>query len=82
MGGDASPNPRVTVRDTTLGEAVKAAPWTDVGDVPWKGARFAEYRDSGPGAGPAGANRPHPDPERAAGQEAGDRLGGWRPTAS
>ncbi|WOI61349.1 pectinesterase family protein [Streptomyces fradiae] len=81
-GGDASLNPQVTVRDTTLGEAVKAAPWTDMGGFPWKGARFAEYRNSGPGAGPAGADRPHLSSEQAAGQEVGDWLGGWRPTAS
>ncbi len=81
-GGDASLNPQVTVRDSKLGEAVKAAPWTDMGGFPWKGARLAEYRSSGPGAGPAGADRPHLSPGQAAGQEVGDWLGGWRPATS
>ncbi|MFI6415596.1 pectinesterase family protein [Streptomyces sp. NPDC050585] len=81
-GGDASLDPQVTVRDTTLSDAVKAAPWSDMSGFSWKDARFAEYRNSGPGAGAASADRPHLTPAHAAGQEVADWLGGWTPTAS
>lgn len=35
-GGDARPDPQTTVRDSALGAAVKAAPWTDMGGFSWK----------------------------------------------
>ncbi|MEU3449134.1 pectinesterase family protein [Streptomyces thermolilacinus] len=81
-GGDATLHPQVTVRDTTLSDAIRTAPWSDMSGFSWKGARFAEYRNSGPGAGKASADRPHLTPEQAAGQEVVDWLGGWTPTAS
>lgn len=48
---------QVLIRDTELLTAVKSAPWTDMSGFSWKDARFAEYRNSGPGAAPS-ADRP------------------------
>ncbi|MFH8978351.1 pectinesterase family protein [Streptomyces sp. NPDC017890] len=81
-GGDASLDPQTTVRDTTLSAAVKSAPWTDMSGFSWKDDRFAEYRNTGPGAGPASTDRPQLTADQAAGQEVADWLGGWVPTAS
>ncbi|MFJ8542971.1 pectinesterase family protein [Streptomyces sp. NPDC093586] len=81
-GGDASLDPQTTVRDTTLSAAVKAAPWSDMGGFSWKDDRFAEYRNTGPGAGRASADRPQLTDAQAAGQEVADWLGSWVPTAS
>ncbi|MGC9382009.1 pectinesterase family protein [Streptomyces sp. MH13] len=81
-GGDASLDPQTTVRDTTLSAAVKSAPWTDMSGFSWKDDRFAEYRNTGPGAGPASADRPQLTADQASGQEVADWLGGWVPTAS
>ncbi|WP_410088285.1 pectinesterase family protein [Streptomyces sp. t39] len=80
-GGDASLDPQTTVRDSSLGAAVKAAPWTDMSGFSWKDDRFAEYRNSGAGAGAAGPERPHLSDAQAAGQEIADWLGGWDPAA-
>ncbi|MDQ0846074.1 pectinesterase family protein [Streptomyces sp. V1I6] len=80
-GGDATLDPQTTVRDSNLSGAVRTAPWTDMGGFSWKGDRFAEYRNTGPGSGPAGTNRPHLTDAQAAGQETADWLGDWRPTA-
>ncbi|MFD3511645.1 pectinesterase family protein [Streptomyces sp. NPDC058657] len=79
-GGDASLDPQTTVRDSTLGAAVKAAPWTDMGGFSWKNDRFAEYRNGGPGAGAAGGDRPHLTDAQAAAQETADWFGDWKPT--
>ncbi|KOG11787.1 MULTISPECIES: pectinesterase family protein [Streptomyces] len=76
-GGDATLDPQTTVRDSVLGAAVKSTPWTDMGGFSWKADRFAEYRNTGPGAGPAGADRPH----LTAAQDTAHWLGGWTPTA-
>jgi hypothetical protein len=42
----------LTVRDTWLGPGIDAAaPYTNMSDAyPWQRQRFAEYRDTGPGA--------------------------------
>ncbi|MFI7410396.1 pectinesterase family protein [Streptomyces sp. NPDC049627] len=81
-GGDASLDPQTTVRNTTLSAAIKATPWSDMGGFSWKDDRFAEYRNSGAGAGGASSERPQLTDAEAAGQEVGDWLGGWTPTAS
>ncbi|MFF9206022.1 hypothetical protein ACF1AE_30265 [Streptomyces sp. NPDC014986] len=44
--------------------------------------RFAEYRNTGAGAGPASGDRPHLTDAQAADQEITDWLAGWTPTAS
>ncbi|MCZ9338345.1 pectate lyase, partial [Streptomyces sp. TRM76130] len=41
---------QVLIRDTALPAAIKAAPWTDMSGFSWRDARFAEYRNTGPGA--------------------------------
>ncbi|MFG3498777.1 pectinesterase family protein [Streptomyces sp. NPDC047928] len=81
-GGDASLDPQTTVRDTHLSAAIKTNPWTDMSGFSWKNDRFAEYRNTGPGAGTAGTERPHLTDAQAADQEVRDWLGGWTPSAS
>ncbi|GAA2490388.1 pectinesterase family protein [Streptomyces gobitricini] len=81
-GGDASLDPQTTIRDSVLGAAVKAAPWTDMGGFSWKNDRFAEYNNEGPGAGAAGVDRPHLTDAQAATQETADWFGGWKPTGA
>ncbi|MGQ4413985.1 hypothetical protein ACN6LA_000774 [Streptomyces sp. SAS_269] len=48
----------------------------------WKDDRFAEYRDSGPGAGTASADRPRLTDVQAADQEVADWLGDRTPASS
>lgn len=81
-GGDASLDPQTTVRDTHLGAAIRTTPWTDMSGFSWKDDRFAEYRNTGPGSGPASGNRPHLTDAQAADQDIADWLAGWTPTAS
>ncbi|CAM5244412.1 Pectinesterase OS=Streptomyces fumanus OX=67302 GN=GCM10018772_29250 PE=3 SV=1 [Streptomyces fumanus] len=81
-GGDASLDPQATVRNTTLSAAIKAAPWTDMSGFSWRDDRFAEYRNTGPGAGTASADRPQLTDAQAADQEVTDWLGDWTPAAS
>ncbi|KUN94490.1 pectinesterase family protein [Streptomyces caeruleatus] len=81
-GGDATLDPQTTVRNTTLGAAVKSTPWTDMSGFSWKDDRFAEYKNTGAGAGGASGDRPHLTDAQAAGQEVADWLGDWTPTAS
>ncbi|MFD3722328.1 pectinesterase family protein [Streptomyces sp. NPDC058674] len=81
-GGDASLDPQTTVRDSTLGSGIGAAPWSDMGGFSWKDDRFAEYKNTGPGAGTPSSNRPQLSDTQAAGQEVDDWLGDWTPTGS
>ncbi|MFF7770711.1 pectinesterase family protein [Streptomyces massasporeus] len=81
-GGDASLDPQTTVRNTSLSAAVKSTPWTDMSGFSWKDDRFAEYKNSGVGAGGASGNRPQLTDAQAANQEVGDWLAGWTPSAS
>ncbi|MFD8049675.1 pectinesterase family protein [Streptomyces chartreusis] len=81
-GGDAALDPQTTVRNTTLGAAVKSTPWTDMSGFSWKDDRFAEYRNTGAGSGPASTDRPQLTDAQAAAQEVADWLGDWTPTAS
>ncbi|WAL93436.1 pectinesterase family protein [Streptomyces sp. Je 1-369] len=78
-GGDATLDPQTTVRDTVLSAAVKPGPWSDMGGFSWKDDRFAEYRNSGPGAGGPSGDRPHLTDAQAASQETADWLGDWTP---
>ncbi|MER6476863.1 pectinesterase family protein [Streptomyces filamentosus] len=78
-GGDASLDPQTVVRDSRLGAAVRPAPWTDMGGFSWRDDRFAEYRDLGPGSGPASADRPQLTDAQAADHEPADWLGDWTP---
>lgn len=79
-GGDASLDPQTTVRDTTLSGAIRTTPWSDMGGFPWKEDRFAEYRNTGAGAGTASEDRPHLTDAQATDQDPGDWLGTWTPT--
>jgi pectinesterase len=81
-GGDATLDPQTTVRNTTLSAAIRTAPWTDMSGFSWKDDRFAEYRNTGAGAGAASADRPQLTDAQAADQEVADWLAGWTPTAS
>ncbi|WP_338780592.1 pectinesterase family protein [Streptomyces sp. DG1A-41] len=81
-GGDASLDPQTTVRNTNLSNAIKSTPWTDMSGFSWKDDRFAEYKNSGAGAGSASSNRPHLTDAQAANQEVADWLAGWTPSAS
>ncbi|MFH9006921.1 pectinesterase family protein [Streptomyces afghaniensis] len=81
-GGDASLDPQTTVRNTSLSGAIKSTPWTDMSGFSWKDDRFAEYKNTGAGAGSASSNRPHLTDAQAADQEVADWLAGWTPSAS
>ncbi|MGW6021427.1 pectinesterase family protein [Streptomyces sp. NPDC055099] len=80
-GGDATLDPQTTVRDSSLSAAIKPTPWTDMGGFSWKDDRFAEYKNTGAGAGPASNDRPHLTDTQATTQEINDWLGNWTPTA-
>ncbi|GAA1368637.1 pectinesterase family protein [Streptomyces beijiangensis] len=49
---DTTARPMLTVRETRLGAGIDAvAPYTNMSDAyPWQSQRFAEYRNTGPGA--------------------------------
>ncbi|MFF9003102.1 pectinesterase family protein [Streptomyces achromogenes] len=81
-GGDATLDPQTTVRNTSLSAAIKTTPWTDMSGFSWKDDRFAEYKNTGAGAGAAGTDRPQLTDAQATGQEIGDWLGDWTPSAS
>jgi pectinesterase len=81
-GGDTTLDPQTTVRNTNLSAAIKSTPWTDMSGFPWKDDRFAEYRNTGAGAGSASTNRPFLTDAQAADQEVAEWLGEWSPTAS
>ncbi|MEU2509230.1 pectinesterase family protein [Streptomyces sp. NPDC007863] len=76
-GGDATLDPQTVVRDSRLGAAVRPAPWTDMSGFSWRDDRFAEYRNQGPGSGPASVDRPHLTDTQAADHEVADWLGDW-----
>ncbi|MGW0906890.1 pectinesterase family protein [Streptomyces sp. NPDC002853] len=79
-GGDATLDPQTTVRDSSLSAAIKPTPWADMGGFSWKDDRFAEYKNTGAGAGPASGDRPHLTDTQAKDQEIADWLAGWTPT--
>ncbi|MFD5827202.1 pectinesterase family protein [Lentzea sp. NPDC060358] len=76
--GDPDAIAQVVVRNTELTAAIKAQPWTDMSGFPWRGARFAEYRNTGPGAG-TGADRPQLTDDQARQHTKAAYLGGWNP---
>ncbi|WP_217237048.1 pectinesterase family protein [Streptomyces sp. AC555_RSS877] len=81
-GGDAALDPQTTVRNTSLSAAIRTTPWTDMSGFSWKDDRFAEYKNTGAGAGAASTDRPLLTDAQAAGQEVADWLGDWTPSAS
>ncbi|MCL3994275.1 pectinesterase family protein, partial [Streptomyces lavenduligriseus] len=81
-GGDATLDPQTTIRNTSLSAAIKTTPWTDMSGFSWREDRFAEYKNTGAGAGAASTDRPQLTDAQAADQEIGDWLGDWTPSAS
>ncbi|MFF9325328.1 pectinesterase family protein [Streptomyces sp. NPDC014776] len=81
---DITARPMLTVRDTWLGPGIDAAaPYANMRDAsPWQSMRFAEYRDTGPGAVvTVPENRPQLDPVTARRHTPEAYLGDWRPYA-
>ncbi|MEU0045311.1 pectinesterase family protein [Streptomyces werraensis] len=81
---DPTARPMLTVRDTRLGAGIDAvAPYTNMSSgYPWQDQRFAEYRNTGPGAViTVPANRPQLTPAQAAAHTRQAWFGDWRPQA-
>lgn len=79
--GDPGAAPRVVVRDSWLGAHIGTPAWTDMSGWSWRDARFAEYDNTGPGAG-TGDGRPHLTDAEAAAANRGAWLAGtdgWSP---
>ncbi|WP_030596118.1 pectinesterase family protein [Streptomyces fulvoviolaceus] len=81
-GGSTTVDPQTTVRDSSLSAAIKSTPWSDMGGFSWKDDRFAEYKNTGAGAGAASSDRPQLTDAQATGQEIADWLGDWTPSAT
>ncbi|GGV16905.1 pectinesterase [Streptomyces griseoflavus] len=81
-GSDPRARPMLTVRETRLGAGIDAvAPYTDMSSGhPWQEQRFAEYRNTGPGAVvTVPVNRPQLSRAEAASHTPQTFLGDWRP---
>ncbi|MFG3016061.1 pectinesterase family protein [Streptomyces cinerochromogenes] len=79
---DPTARPMLTVRDTRLGPGIDAAaPYTDMSAAhPWQDQRFAEYRNTGPGAVvTVPENRPQLTAAQAASATRTAWLGDWTP---
>jgi pectinesterase len=79
---DPTARPMLTVRDTWLGPGIDAvAPYTDMSAAhPWQDQRFAEYRNTGPGAVvTVPENRPRLTGEQAASATRAAWFGDWTP---
>jgi pectinesterase len=76
--------PSLVVRETRIGPGIDAAaPYTNMREAyPWQSMRFAEYRNTGPGAAvPVPENRPQLGRAQAALHTRETYLGDWRPGA-
>ena len=81
-GSDPTARPMLTVRDTHLGAGIDAvAPYANMSDsYPWQNQRFAEYRNTGPGAAiSVPANRPQLTAPEARSVTRETYLGDWAP---
>ncbi|MET9971621.1 pectinesterase family protein [Streptomyces sp. NPDC006356] len=79
---DTTARPSLVVRDTHLGAGIDAvAPYTNMSDsFPWQEQRFAEYRNTGPGAAiTVPENRPQLTRRQAESATRGAYLGDWEP---
>ncbi|PWI19181.1 pectin esterase [Streptomyces sp. Act143] len=79
---DPTARPGLIVRDTHLGAGLDAvAPYTNMSNsYPWQNQRFAEYRNSGPGAEiTVPENRPQLSDEQAESATRDAFLGDWKP---
>jgi pectinesterase len=82
---DPTAHPMLTVRDTWLGPGIDAtAPYANMRDAyPWQEMRFAEYRNTGPGAAVVVPdNRPQLTAAQAASATREAYLGDWTPWRS
>ncbi|MFF6998670.1 pectinesterase family protein [Streptomyces sp. NPDC008313] len=81
-GSDTTARPMLTVRDTHLGAGIDAVePYTTMSaGYPWQDQRFAEYRNTGPGAAvTVPANRPQLTRAEARAHTRAAYLRDWRP---
>ncbi|GAA3793073.1 pectinesterase family protein [Streptomyces coacervatus] len=81
-GSDPTARPMLTVRDTRLGTGIDAVvPYTNMSDTyPWQRQRFAEYRNTGPGAViTVPENRPQLTDSEAESATRAAYLGDWTP---
>ncbi|MGI5199081.1 pectinesterase family protein [Streptomyces sp. CA-288835] len=79
---DTTARPSLVVRDTWMGPGIDAAaPYTNMSSgFPWQDQRFAEYRNTGPGAEVlVPENRPQLDADQAQLRTRETYLGDWRP---
>ncbi|MFD9004038.1 pectinesterase family protein [Streptomyces sp. NPDC059582] len=79
---DPTARPMLTVRDTRLGPGIDAvAPYADMSAAhPWQAQRFAEYRNTGPGAAiTVPENRPQLGVAQAESATRVAHLGDWTP---
>ncbi|MCX5168268.1 pectinesterase family protein [Streptomyces antibioticus] len=79
---DPTARPSLVVRDTRLGPGIDAvAPYADMSAAfPWQEQRFAEYRNTGPGAAiTVPVNRPQLTAEQAESATRAAYLGDWEP---
>lgn len=79
---DTTARPGLTVRDTRLDAGIDAvAPYANMSaSFPWQNQRFAEYRNTGPGAViSVPENRPQLTDEQAGSATREAYLGDWEP---
>ncbi len=79
---DTTARPALTVRDSRLGAGIDAvAPYANMsGSFPWQNQRFAEYRNTGPGAViTVPENRPQLTDDQAESATRAAYLGDWQP---
>ncbi|MGW0333957.1 pectinesterase family protein, partial [Streptomyces sp. NPDC003011] len=79
---DTTARPMLTVRDTWMGPGIDAvAPYATMSaGFPWQDQRFAEYRNTGPGARiTVPENRPQLTDAQARSATRADHLGDWTP---
>lgn len=82
---DPTARPSLVVRDSRLGPGIDAvAPYANMRDAhPWQAQRYAEYRNTGPGARiVVPENRPQLDRAQAASATREVYLGDWAPWTS
>ncbi|MBV9022442.1 MAG: right-handed parallel beta-helix repeat-containing protein, partial [Streptomycetaceae bacterium] len=76
---------QVLYRESTLGSFINTQqPWSDMSGATWKGARFTEYKNTGPGA-TVNANRSQLSDSQAANYTPAKYLAGsdgWNPTTT
>ncbi|MFF5933510.1 pectinesterase family protein [Streptomyces sp. NPDC012508] len=79
---DTTARPSLVVRESLLGPGIDAvAPYANMRDAhPWQAQRFAEYRNTGPGAAITDpGSRPQLTPDEAASATRSAYLEDWRP---